>query len=66
MLRRYLIVNGLSSAFLYAGIWAFVPTMGSLTQAIYNSWETYVMGHTFLGPVLNRIVTVGASLVGLG
>lgn len=66
MLRRYLIVNGLSSAVLYAGIWAFVPTLGSLTNAVSDSWETYVMGHTFVGPVFNRIVTVGASLVGLG
>ncbi len=66
MLRRYLIVNGVSSAVLYAGIWAFVPSMGSVTQAISATWQTYVMDHTFLGPVLNRIITVGASLVGLG
>lgn len=63
MLRRYLIVNGLSSAVLYAGIWLLVPSMASVTQAASEAWETFIMGHTFLGPVLHRIITVGASIL---
>lgn len=62
MLRRYIIVNGISSAVLYAGIWAFVPSMASVTQAASEAWETFVMGHTFLGPVLHRIITVSAAI----
>lgn len=62
MLRRYVILNGISTAVLYAGVWAFVPSMTSVAQAASEAWETFVMGHTFLGPVLHRIITVGASL----
>jgi hypothetical protein len=65
MLRRYLIVNGVSSAVFYAGIWAFIPSLNSVTQVISDTWETYVMGHTFLGPVVHRIVTVGADVIGV-
>lgn len=63
MLRRYLIVNGVSSAVLYAGIWAVVPSMDAVSQAASNAWDAFVMGHTFLGPVLHRIITVGASVL---
>jgi hypothetical protein len=65
MLRRYLIVNGVSSAVMYVGIWAFVPSLSSVTEVINASWETYVLGHTFLAPVIHRVITVGASLTGI-
>ena len=65
MLRRYLIVNGVSSAVLYGAIWAFVPSFSAVTQVVNASWDTYVMGHPFLGPVLHRVIKVGANLVGI-
>ena len=58
MLRRYLIVNGLSSLVLYAAIWAYVPSLASLTRSFNTSFESYVMGHTFLAPVLHRMITI--------
>lgn len=66
MMRRYLIVNGVSTAVMYAGVWAFVPSVTSLTQTLNQTWDTYVMGDTILGPVLYRMITVGASLLGAG
>ena len=66
MLRRYLIVNGATSALLYLVMWTCVPSMAAMSQTINETWNSYVMGHTFLGPVLNRMITVGANLIGLG
>lgn len=65
MLRRYLIVNGVSTIALYAAIWAFVPSYNSVTGALSQAWQTYATEHTVLGPVLNRIFVVGASVFGL-
>lgn len=62
MLKRYLIANGISTAVLYGGVYAVVMSAPSLTQAASDAWETYVMGHTFLGPVLHRMITVAAGL----
>lgn len=62
MLRRYMISNAVSTVALYAAIWAYVPSPSSVSQAISSTIDTYIMGHTFLGPVLHRMITVGADI----
>ena len=61
MLRRYLIVNVISSVMLYVAASAYVPSFAAMTRSINTSFEVFVMGHTFLAPVLHRIVMVGAN-----
>ena len=61
MLRRYLIVNGLSSLMIYAAVWAYVPSLASLTRSFNTTFESYVMGQTLLVPVLHRMITIGAN-----
>ena len=61
MLRRYLIANVVSSALLYAAALTYVPSFAAMTRSINTSFEVFVMGHTFLAPVLHRIVMVGAN-----
>jgi hypothetical protein len=65
MLRRYLITNVVSTALLYSAFWAFVPSPVSVSQALNGLAETYVMSDAFLGPVLTRVITVGADIVTL-
>lgn len=65
MLRRYVIVNGVSTVVLYGALWAFLPSMSSLTDALSNTLDSFVAGHTFLGPVLHRMVTVSADVAAL-
>ena len=58
MLRRYVIVNGLTTALLYAGVWLYTPSLPGLVQSARQSFEVYAMDHALLGPVVHRIVTV--------
>lgn len=58
MLRRYVIVNGVSTAALYAAYWAFAPNASSLVQTVRHGFDLYAMDHSFLGPIFHRIVTV--------
>jgi hypothetical protein len=62
MLRRYLIANGVSSAVLYGAMWAFVPSLSSLSSSIETTINSYVMDHSFLAPILNRVITVAADV----
>jgi hypothetical protein len=65
MLRRYLITNVVSTALLYSAFWALVPSPVSVSQALNTLVDTYVMGDTFLGPVLTRVIMVGANIATL-
>ena len=63
MLRRYLIVNGLSTAALYLAIMAFAPAH-SVTAAFTQVFHGYVSEDAMLGPVFNRVIVVGAEMLG--
>jgi hypothetical protein len=65
MLRRYLITNGVSSALLYLAVLAYAPSPAALTKALHATFETFVMGQTFLSPVFNRVISIGAGVLGL-
>ena len=58
MLRRYLIVNGISTALLYGVFSAFVPSMPNLLQSARATFDTYAMQSPFLEPMIHRIVMV--------
>ncbi|NOT70199.1 MAG: hypothetical protein HOP09_02630 [Hyphomicrobium sp.] len=64
MLRRYLIVNGLTTALMYGAVWALVPSPSSVTQALSSTFESYVSENALLGPVVYRMITVGAYIAG--
>lgn len=59
MLRRYLIVNGIMTALLYAAVWAFVPSVSGLTRSMGATVRALAEDNPMLGPVLNRVVTIG-------
>jgi hypothetical protein len=58
MLRRYLIVNGIKTALIYAAVWAFVPSVSGLAHAADSTFQTFAMESPLLGPLFYRIVTV--------
>jgi hypothetical protein len=58
MLRRYLIVNGITTALLYGAFWAFVPSMPDMLQSARATFDTFSMQSPVLGPFLHRIVMV--------
>lgn len=60
MLRRYLIINGVSTALIYAAIWMLVPSGVFSINAMHESFEAYTMESPVLSPLIHRIVTVGA------
>jgi hypothetical protein len=60
MLRRYLIVNGIATALLYAAVWAFVPSVSGLSRSVGSTVRALAEDSPILGPVLNRVVTIGA------
>ncbi len=64
MLRRYMVANVASTVVLYAGAWALIPSASSVSRLISENFESFVMGHTFLGPVLNRVITIAADAAG--
>ncbi len=54
MLRRYLILNGVSTLLLYALVWAIIPSpIGFMTQ-LREQVETFATESPLLGPVLPR------------
>lgn len=65
MLRRYLITNVVSTALLYSAFQAFVPSPVSFSQALNSAVEGFVMSDVFLGPVMTRVITVGADIAAL-
>jgi hypothetical protein len=58
MLRRYLIVNGITTALLYAAVWNFVPSVSGLAHAAGSTFQTFAMESPMLGPLIYRLVTV--------
>ena len=60
MLRRYLIVNGATTAVLYGAIYALAPTLK--LESLRASFEDYVMESPVLGPLLNKIILVTSAL----
>jgi len=61
MLRRYLIVNGVTTALLYATIYALTPSMKSL-EALRDNFDGFVMQSPVLGPLVNKIILVTSAL----
>ena len=58
MLRRYLIVNGITTALLYGAILTLVPSTPDLAQSARTSLDTLAMEMPLLGPLVHRIVLV--------
>lgn len=58
MLRRYLVVNGTTTALLYGAIYAAVPSSLHLIRSVQNSFNGYVMQSPILGPLVNKVVLV--------
>lgn len=52
MLRRYLIVNGVSTLLMYAAIWAIVPAPSSLLSAARQTVETFANETSLFGPIV--------------
>lgn len=65
MLRRYLIVNGVSTALMYGAVWAFVPSPSSIAQAVTASVHSYVAENALWQPVVYRMIVVGARVTGV-
>jgi hypothetical protein len=61
MLRRYLIVNGTTTAVLYGAIWAFVPPIPNLMHVVSSTIDMLAQS-PLLGPVINRIILVTSGL----
>lgn len=61
MLRRYLIVNGTTTALLYVAIWAAIPASTHYLQSMQDVFDGYVMQSPILGPVINKVVLVVSS-----
>lgn len=62
MLRRYLIVNGVSTVVMYGAIWAALPSLTGSLSELQATVESVVTGNSVLGPILNGIVAVSAGL----
>ncbi|MBS0237718.1 MAG: hypothetical protein JSR89_04780 [Proteobacteria bacterium] len=61
MLRRYLIVNGVTTVLLYAAIYSVTPSMKSL-EALRDSFEGFVMQSPVLAPLVNKVILVTSVL----
>lgn len=62
MLRRYLIVNGTTTALLYGGIYAGVPSATHLVQSVQDVFAGYLMQSPILGPLVNKVILVTSYL----
>jgi hypothetical protein len=62
MLRRYLIVNGATTALLYGCLYAAAPSTTHVAQAFRDIYEGYVMQSPILGPLVNKVVLVISCL----
>jgi hypothetical protein len=62
MLRRYLITNGISTALLYAGIYAAVTPAWNMLLSLRQTFDGFVMESPILGPLVNKVVIVMSSL----
>lgn len=62
MLRRYLIVNGLSTAVMYGAVWTFAPSVSSAIDALVEGVKLYAMDNMWLGPLLHGVVSITSGL----
>lgn len=62
MLRRYLIVNGTTTALLYGGIYAVIPSALHVHQSVQAMFNGLVMQSPILGPLVNKVVLVISCL----
>jgi hypothetical protein len=62
MLRRYLIVNGTTTALLYGGIYTLIPSSLDVHQSMRAMFDGLVMQSPILGPLVNKIVLVTSCL----
>lgn len=58
MLRRYLIVNGISTAMMYAAYYALVPSLPLMVDAAWQSFHVVAMESSFFGPLFYRVPTL--------
>jgi hypothetical protein len=58
MLRRYLIVNGITTALLYAAYTSLVPSAPHMLNSARETFDTFAMQSPLLGPIVYRLVTV--------
>lgn len=58
MLRRYLIVNGVTTALAYSLCAAFVPSIPNILHSAVANFETFAMRSPILGPMVHGIVIV--------
>lgn len=62
MLRRYLIVNGTTTALLYGAVYAAIPSSTHVLQSVREVLDGYVMQSPILGPLINKTVLVISCL----
>ncbi|RUO97714.1 hypothetical protein [Hyphomicrobium sp.] len=62
MLRRYLLVNGTTTALLYGGIYAATPSTGHLVQTARDFCDGFVMQSPILGPIINKVVLLISAI----
>ncbi len=62
MLRRYLLVNGTTTALLYAGIYAATPSTGHVLQTVRDVCDGFVMQSPILGPLINKVVVLISAI----
>jgi|CXWK01.1.fsa_nt_gi hypothetical protein len=58
MLRRYLIVNFVTTAFAYAAYFAFMPSGVGIAAHLSDSIRNASMESPMLAPLVHRIITV--------
>lgn len=58
MLRRYLIINLVTTAFAYAAYFAFVPSGTGMAAHLNDSIRNASMESPMLAPLVHRIITV--------
>ena len=62
MLRRYLIVNGTTTALLYAGVHAAVGPTVHAVQSAHDWTMIYLMQSPLLAPLVNKVILVVSGL----
>lgn len=61
MLRRYLIVNGVTTVLLYGALFAIIPSAPHVMQSAQATFENYFMESPMLGPLVHRIVVLSSN-----
>lgn len=61
MLRRYLIVNGVSTALMYLAYAALVPSTDALVQFATRAFDMCAMESVLLAPIYHGIVSISGG-----